>query len=495
MTAGGAESWTARLIGIDLRSLAALRIVLAAIQIGMLGQRFLELPNFFTDSGVLPNEILRAQIYGDASWWSVYFIDGSYAWTVTVWSLHMAAAVAMLVGWRTKWAIAWCLIGAWSLHVRNPFILTAGDVLWRALLAWLLLLPCRGRWSLDARRAPRLSAGPNVSCSWASMGIIAQLTCLYFFAGVAKWNTFWWEGRATEMALQLEMHVTPLGERLLQWPNLLAAATWCTLVLELVAPLLLWSPWRTGALRSIAAVLFGALHVSVWLTMSVGWFSAIALCAWIVLVPSVWWDRLARRRAVAEKTDGQAPPSAAQVETGSRWADKYAAALLMLVLAVNFVSVIPAARGTTLERLLIRVANVLMVTQEFKMFGMPPLVNPTFQYSGTTVTGGVVDPYLATGGANPSDFIRPYDYMQSHAWRRYHWHLTFQPGASLTEQQLSVIHSLRKRLLAVVVERYQAQHAGDTALVSAELKCRLVEIRAPRDLTLAGQSETWSRWP
>ena len=491
MAAVGTQSPSGRLLGIDIRSLAALRITLAAIQLGYLYQRFGELKLFLTDQGVLPATLLRESIYGTSTLWSLYFMDGSFAWAVVVWSLHVMAAAAMLVGWRTHWAILVCLVAAWSMQVRNPFILTAGDVMLRMALVWLLWLPCHRWLSLDARRLGPNQQTATVVVSWGTMGIMTQLACMYFFAGLAKWNEYWWSGQATEMALQLEIHVTTWGERLLDWPTALAWATWGTLAIELAVPLLLWSPWKTGLVRLLAAALFIALHLGVWLTFSVGWLSLIAISVWLIFVPGRCWDRLGLPLHSAGTGPFEKTPRGSIV---TRLRLLSAAALWSAVLILNIMSFFPAAQRTSWGQAISRVGNALMITQEFRMFGTPPLVSPTFVYSGQTRGGQTVDPFRQITAPTAAPAHRPYDQMASHAWRRWHWHLVDQPYIQLSDNEIATIKRLRDRLLTVIVESYNAQQAEQDQLVSAQLTCNHRPIRAPHDPSLPSTQQIWAHW-
>jgi hypothetical protein len=286
--------WLSELFAVDVRSLAALRIVLALLVLGEL--LFNQIPNleiFYTDQGILPRDL--CQDYLGRGYWSMAWLSGESHFIGLLMAANAIAAIGLLIGYQTRAVTAICLVLVWSLQIRNPLVLTAGHILLRMLLFWSLFLPLGAIWSVDSRiRATRKPAGKVLSV--ASAALLLQLAYMYFFAGLAKLNEHWMSGRGVELALQLEMYVKPLGHILRDYPAWLSAAAWATLILEIAGPVALFLPGVSKLSRPILMALFCILHWAIWMTISIGIFSLAAMAAWLIFVPGQWWDRLAAIR-------------------------------------------------------------------------------------------------------------------------------------------------------------------------------------------------------
>src|SRR4030095_3258389 len=137
------------LFGIDLRSLALLRMGLALIVIGDLINRSFDLRAHYTDFGVLPRKDL---IESASNFWhvSIHLINGS----VLVQSLLFLAAgvlaVGLFFGYRTRLVVPALWFLTISLHSRNLMINQGGDHLLRLLLFWGMFLPLGAVYSFDS---------------------------------------------------------------------------------------------------------------------------------------------------------------------------------------------------------------------------------------------------------------------------------------------------------------------------------------------------------
>ncbi|MFJ9830303.1 HTTM domain-containing protein [Streptomyces sp. NPDC101169] len=75
-------------------------------------------------------------------------------WFELIYLAAMAAAVMMLVGWRTRTASLLFLIGVLAIQNRNPFVGNGGDNVIHIMAIYLVFARCGQVWSLDARRRP-----------------------------------------------------------------------------------------------------------------------------------------------------------------------------------------------------------------------------------------------------------------------------------------------------------------------------------------------------
>src|SRR5690349_250313 len=101
--------------GLDLRSLALMRIVLAILLLCDIAVRYSDLEAHYSDDGVLPLHTLLAYNLP----LSVHLSDGSVGYQAVLFYLHGFAALALLLGWMTRYAtpLAWFL--TISVHARN----------------------------------------------------------------------------------------------------------------------------------------------------------------------------------------------------------------------------------------------------------------------------------------------------------------------------------------------------------------------------------------
>ncbi len=96
---------------------------------------------------------------------SLFSLSGAWAFHVFVFVIAGLAAMAMLVGWHSRWAAAASCVLTLSLHLRESALLDVGDSLIGYLLLWSTLLPLGARWSLDARSR---GEGPSYAYSEAT---------------------------------------------------------------------------------------------------------------------------------------------------------------------------------------------------------------------------------------------------------------------------------------------------------------------------------------
>lgn len=315
-----------QLAGIDPRSLAAFRIGLATVLLADLGLRARDLAAHYSDAGVLPRQELLAMARERVVPFSLHLASGSVAYQAVLFVLAAVAALALLVGYRSRSAafVSWLFL--LSLHSRNPVILSGGDNLLRVLLFWALFVPLGAAASLDRRwaRSPHPDGEPEVGppgpiVSVGTFAVLFQVTLVYWTTAALKWHPAWIEnGTAVFHALHLDQLTTRFGQHLLAYPTLLRWSTFGTVALEIVGPLLAWSPLWTARLRVAMVAVFVGFHLlGLGLALALGIFPWVCAVAWIPFLPGVFWDRLGshpRARALAGGLAGLVDRAAA-----SRW--------------------------------------------------------------------------------------------------------------------------------------------------------------------------------
>jgi hypothetical protein len=323
------ERLAARLFAVDLRSLALVRMGVAALLLLDLGLRARDFSAHYSDAGILPRAELAASETGRLlAALSLHAASGSAAWQAALFAVAAAAALALLVGWHSRAAalLAWALLA--SLQNRNPLLVYGGDNVLVLLLFWMLFLPVGARASLDARagRVPRARTALSVG----SAGLLVQVAALHWFSALHKRGAEWFpDGSALFYALHVDKWARPAALLLREHASLLRLLTYGTLVLELGIPLLLFSPWRTSRLRLLGVASLVAFHAGIFLTMDLVLFSWISACAACAFLPGSFWDRLAAARGGGR---GALPAGTLGL---SRRANAAAAAALGFVLAWN----------------------------------------------------------------------------------------------------------------------------------------------------------------
>ncbi len=406
--------------GIDLRSLAAFRIGL-----GMLVwlDQFVALTNarvFYSDAGILPRSLL-GEHFSSSPWiWSLHTLSGAVSWEALLMIVAMAAATAVVLGWRTRAAlfIAWVL--TCSLQARNPTILYSGDVTLRLLCFWGLFLPLDARWSISSRQAGASRCGAFTSM--ATVGLLVQVASIYWFTAALKYGNEWTrDGTALYYVLMNDQFVRGFGRWLLGYPDLCRWLTRSILCLELAGPFLAFIPWRTAWWRMAVVTSFWLLHLGMFLCLRLGCFPFIMMVAWLPFVPGAVWDRLLREKAIAPSPDR--PSALPQI---------IAAFCLTLSLLWNLSTVDYDQWNPRIPTWLRSTAYALRLDQWWSMFAPAPMASDGWI---------VMDAQLADGShvdllrhARPVSYDKPLNIAAEAPdwkWHKLLFNIVFQPWALL----------------------------------------------------------------
>ncbi len=470
------------IFAIDARSLALLRILIAIIVLWNCLNIFGSLDVFYSESGVLPakySQYVVAQSGPGA--WSVLWLNESENWA-TAWLLvNVVAAVGLLIGYQTFFCTLVCLVLAWSFQMRNPLVLTAGDILLRMTLFWGMFLPWGGYWSLDCRKYVDIRPAKWKVLSCGTAAIMLQLAAVYFFSGIAKANGSW-DGTAIVNTLNLEMYCRPLGLWMGQFEGWLGWLSPWILILEIVGPLLLFVPPFHQYWRGTMMALMWIMHLTIWLTMSIGIFSAVAIVCWVVFIPSEVWN------GVVGRPEGFEKDQVDELVTLKRGWQIMGLVALLIMLWVNLDQINQPKNSTMIGR----ISNVLMIRQEFKMFANPPSHSPWPTYPAKLISGSDADLFSADGKALADKPKSVFEYMRSQQWRRYHFNLIDVVERQDTEAP-AIYQKLRDRLLRVFVERWNAKYPKGEAVNNAKLIMNFEPLKSP-DNSAEAFSETWAEF-
>jgi len=459
-TSDESNTWVARLLGIDLRSLALFRVGLGLLLLWDLGVRIPSLTAHYTDAGVLPRAVLF-EAYPEPLMLSLHALGGSFELQAVLFAVATVAAVALTVGYRTRWAtvLSWGLL--LSLHVRNPAVLNSGDALLLLLLFWGMLLPLGRAFSVDATRRTfdERQRQPARIFSIAAVGLLLQVCFVYWFTALWKFNPAWHtEATAVYFALSLDRFATGFGRWLAQAPpEVLKMLTRATLGWELLGPLLAFVPWRNGPLRTAVVAGFALFHVGLYAAMALGLFPAVCIVAWSVFLPTWFWDTALPRvgqllRLPAVRCPRRALDPSTPALTSGAVVNGLATLALCYVAWCNIYTLNPDTTTRT-DRLFEQVApvgDVLNLNQTWRMFAMHPSKDDGwYVMSGTLRSGKRVDVFgngVSLDGTRPAHIAPTY---RDQRWRKY-------LGNRLPEKKEALGPPLARHLW----RRWNRQHRG-----------------------------------
>mmetsp|Transcript_42390 Transcript_42390/g.133763 ORF Transcript_42390/g.133763 Transcript_42390/m.133763 type:complete len:612 (-) Transcript_42390:47-1882(-) len=349
---GERRRWLRAAFGVDPRSLALFRSAVGLlVGLDVLLRVTVEDIRLLTDE-MAPRSEARSMLQTPAL--SVYMLNGSRAFVLTVAAVHMLAACYLAAGWHARASA----VVVWGLQVsvvdRLPVANNGGDLVLLALLLWACLLPCGELYTLQHRdagpstrsssrrasSAPRPSppqgAADAVVLSWASAGLATFVPAVYFDAGWNKvrggewalmgWRPDWWPGGGGEgdgsglgvdaVALTLcdEPNLALLGRLargpLLQRPLATALMTTFALALELLGPLCLFAvpcaTWLARA-RLLLVPLFLVFNLGLAALYDLLLFPAVMAVGCLPLIPAAFWQPWPRLRAACLDRLGARP--------------------------------------------------------------------------------------------------------------------------------------------------------------------------------------------
>lgn len=295
---------------LDLRSISLMRMGIASLLIIDLCIRSTSIIAHYTDSGVLPIDILFKSNW-NPNFFSIYCMGSGWKIIAFLFLLNFIFAVALFFGYKTRLVTIICWVFLVSLHNRNPLILQGGDELLRMCLFWGIFMPWGARYSIDRLVLQReqadlktndnsLSERPlNEKKTWfnvGALGYLALLFSVYFFSAMLKDSDEWRKnGTALYYALSIDQMVWPLGKMIYYNAGLLNFLTHYSFYLELLCGFLLFIPIKNHWFRAIFIFLIFTFHLGISLTLYVGLFFLIGMLTLIGLVPTQWIEILEKR--------------------------------------------------------------------------------------------------------------------------------------------------------------------------------------------------------
>ena len=347
------------LFAVDARSLAIVRILIAAIL-------FVQAFYSFRMLGIQPSEManVSAPLNSQGEWSLCWFnASNSFVWVCI--AVNLISSICLFAGVGTFVATAVCLVITSSLQVCNPSLVAAGNGLLRIVLFWGLFLPWGSYWSVDSwkYKDPRPAKWTVVSCGTA--GIMLQLAYVYFFLGIAsKLNGF----QVERLVQTAEMNERWFGGWIANSPALLETFFPFVLIVFIVGSVLLFVPYLQQYCRGVMMALMLLGHIAVGTSLRSGIFPMVAIATWFVFVPGSVWNFLL----------GTPPNFERDQRVGFTWLRRgwqgVGLVFVVFVLALNIHNVtrIGNENQSDFDILMDRVANITMTQQNFRMFARTP---------------------------------------------------------------------------------------------------------------------------
>jgi hypothetical protein len=210
--------------------------------------------------------------------------------------LLFVAALATMVGYRTRLSAVVAVLCLLAVQRTNSTIFNSGDLLLRQVGIAVALAPTGVLWSFDARRARRRRMPmETMRAPWAMRLLQLELAIGYALSAWAKLRgDTWHEGTALAFALRIEdLERFAAPEWLFEQGVLLNLVTWSALAFEASFLFLVWDRrWRLWVLG------FGvAFHLGIDIFLDIGFFSIAIYLAYLAFLPAALADRVVRASA------------------------------------------------------------------------------------------------------------------------------------------------------------------------------------------------------
>lgn len=241
----GTQSLQSRFTGLflnpaDSRIYACIRIAFALVSLLNLMQIWPDREIFFTDVGMVDQEVVRKYTVG--TYLSVFDLCHDLSAVSTYMLFSGCGMVLLLLGVWPRVAAGIVYVWYVSYAMRAPLILVGWDEVLRCTAFLVLISPMPDCWSLRTRRARKRTAPePNAPCYGLTL-MKVQLTAIYLQAVLARLdNEYWMSGDFMSFFL-LSHNARWPGLWVLDYGLLLKGVTYLVLLVELAIPFLLMVP-------------------------------------------------------------------------------------------------------------------------------------------------------------------------------------------------------------------------------------------------------------
>ncbi|MBX9669333.1 MAG: HTTM domain-containing protein [Candidatus Obscuribacterales bacterium] len=205
------------------------------------------------------------------------------AFVVGFYLVLMLSTLALIAGFKTRYASIVVFLGLLTLHSHYPYNQNGGDLFLRLSAFFVMMSPAGAMLSVDRMICKDHDPTPPLCEPWAQRMLQVQLTlayCVTFWYKVTGLQ--WINGIAIYYASRLDDMMNMPVPFILDNLSCIKALTWSTLVIELLLWTLIWVPSRR--VRYPVLVLGVLLHVGIDWTIYLPVFEWIFMAAYILFL-------------------------------------------------------------------------------------------------------------------------------------------------------------------------------------------------------------------
>ncbi len=295
-----------RIFQLDLRSLAAMRILLGLCTIYDFSYRLTDLIGHYTDKGALPtklssmivpNDFMALGISENAGTFSLYFLSGELWWSLSLILISIFVATMYTVGWKFRWMSIFLFILVLSVQNRNILQFYPGDYLLRNLLLLSIFLPMSCFFSIDLKKNELKSDRTYVTQKYPGFVFLFFIFAFFVMAGLSKTGSSWSDGSAVHYIMIRKRFSTGLGDWMIAYPLLMEILTYTSLWFERLGPLLLLVPIQNWLFRTMGILGLGGLLLGFGIFLNIHILPFIGIAGLAALIPSEVWEMLRNKKA------------------------------------------------------------------------------------------------------------------------------------------------------------------------------------------------------
>lgn len=268
----------------SLYSLALFRIILGvSLLYNLIIIRLPYVKEFYGKNTLIPKKMM-IEMNGVYSFSILNIIQSDGFAYLLIW-VTILAAIFFTIGYKTKIAGVVSLFGFWSLLQAGSKFAFGFDLYTFQVLFWGIFLPLGAELSVDSRMTKSFKK-PSLSIS---LVLLIQITCIYFFTGLAKYGITWQNGTAIKAMLSDSFSVTPLSKIMINQTFLTKALTYFTLIFEILSPIMIFAKFKNQILRYLLIIILLGFHLTIFSMYNVANFSITGIAVAIFLIPNGFW--------------------------------------------------------------------------------------------------------------------------------------------------------------------------------------------------------------
>lgn len=274
---------------------AMIRCGLAVMMLFFYSLRIEAIPFFYYGNGFVPYELapeLMHSFYHPFVFWYPQ-ADWLVAW---MYGLFILCLLMLVLGIFGRWLTWLTLFLHLAFMQRNFSLLYGADIIAAFWLFYLGFTQHNLRLNVWNYLRGRSQVQGQLTDPWTGMGLRlmqVQLCIIYAYTGLEKLKGMtWWEGTAVWNVMG-NAHLTPIDLSFFsQWPLVVAAMTYTTLVFEIYFPIAVW----VRTLSKYWLLLGVFFHVGIAFFIGLYFFSGIMLIAYLTFVEPKYLHSLLSRQ-------------------------------------------------------------------------------------------------------------------------------------------------------------------------------------------------------